>query len=70
MSGVNQAATGKELWSSARNRLIKTFFSIIEWFKPAYTLTEQARMQENPGLLRLLGFMTWIGRGGVKTENV
>ena len=41
MTGTNRQASKKQLWSSAKNRLIKIFFAIVEWFKPAYTLTEQ-----------------------------
>ena len=50
MTGLNASMTGKKLWGSARNRLIKTFFAIIDWFKPAYTLTEQVggRDHKNP----------------------
>ena len=40
-TGTNRQASKKQLWSSAKNRLIKIFFAIVEWFKPAYTLTEQ-----------------------------
>ncbi|GAX72703.1 hypothetical protein CEUSTIGMA_g159.t1 [Chlamydomonas eustigma] len=41
ISGLNQARNGAGVWTSVRNQLAWTFFDIVDWFKPAYTLTEQ-----------------------------
>ena len=59
MTPANIQASNKQLWSSAKNRLIKIFFAIVEWFKPAYTLTEQVWAVGDGG--ETAGGLPWLG---------
>eukprot|EP00798_Chlamydomonas_sp_ICE-L_P008600 gene8600-34042_t len=41
MSGYNKGAPTTDIQSHPKNRLIKVFLKLLEWYKPAYTVTEQ-----------------------------
>eukprot|EP00798_Chlamydomonas_sp_ICE-L_P008573 gene8573-34007_t len=41
MSGMNKGAPVTDILSHPKNRLIKVFLKLFEWFQPTYTVTEQ-----------------------------
>jgi len=41
LSGLNRNAKRTDILDDPKNRLIRVYYEMVEWFQPAFTLTEQ-----------------------------
>ena len=45
LSGLNRHGKRIDILKDPKNRLIRVYFQMVEWFKPKYTLTEQVMVR-------------------------